>query len=558
MQEYIKVQSTQLLKQNLEQIKNNIDYKINVYDELMSNIASDKSLTFALSRKYNSPADYTYDYLNIYDKVFQIKAKYKYIIGMYIYKNNDTLPQDGRNMFDMANVRDTWWFMEFFPDTETFNTNDFIRLWNSKTWIVTNEDLRQKYNSVKKEALEKRIVVFKPIINNYERLVGILEVDIKYDSVFGEYQGDKNFTDTNFFVLDDGMEIIFNDAKKTAPSTLKQYTAQSGNGRNSQELIIDNKLVIHAKSQYTNWEYYKEIPLNELLESAKSVQSFTIANGLSSIFISFIIGLILANIISRRISRLSDKMSQIEDLSLDINVQIDGKDEIGVLAKNFNKMIRNIRKLVDDLKISHQQLKETEIKALQAQINPHFLYNTLAAINWMAMGNRNKDIIAMINSLSTFYSLSLSKGKECIKISEEFSLTKAYADIQMIRWEDKLKVHFQISENIGQYYTLKLVLQPFVENSIIHGAEYKIGKITNIVIRGYKEENRIVLEVVDDGIGIKEIPESDRYSETTGYGIRNVHEKIQLQYGYEYGVRIFSKLGIGTQVLIYLPIIESC
>jgi len=161
-----------------------------------------------------------------------------------------------------------------------------------------------------------------------------------------------------------------------------------------------------------------------------------------------------------------------------------------------------------------------------------------------------------VNNLATFYRLSLNAGKEYLLISEEIRHVQTYVEIQKIRLEDKISFTFDIEEKILTFHTLKLILQPFVENAILHGAEYKEGT-TNIVIKGYLShaEQSVIFEIIDDGIGMH-IPIHNQYVNHGGYGIHNVNEKIQLQYGHQYGVRLFSELGIGTKVVIRIPIVE--
>jgi two-component system sensor histidine kinase YesM len=190
---------------------------------------------------------------------------------------------------------------------------------------------------------------------------------------------------------------------------------------------------------------------------------------------------------------------------------------------------------------------------LQAQINPHFLYNTLASISALAMKHDDPQIQDMVSNLAKFYRVSLNKGKTIITLSEELRLTQSYVAIQQIRYGEMLRVQYDIDETALVHHSVKLMLQPFVENAIHHAFWDEDLGIT-VVIRCYREADDIWLEVVDDGMGMTpDALEKVRAMQETGYGIRNVSERIKLAFGDDYGVTIASRLGIGTQVRIRLP-----
>ena len=563
MQKYIYEQAGDSFNQTLVQIKLNIEYKLNSYDELIKQTVFNSSFILALTKEYTLSADYTNEYLNTIGPVIKLNARDINIIDVFIYRNNRTLPLDAGGLVELDDAKSTWWFEKYYKGIEKFSTNDFIKISNSRIWIFTDEDLRPENYKTSNMKPKKRIAVIKPIIYDYEKLVGILELDIKYDTVFGEFKSKYDSGEDHFFILNDKHEVIFDSFEQpNLKNPIKDEYLQLIEGKEEGRFLITdnknkdgNKLLLFSKGQYSGWMYLREISMKRLLSSAKTVREITVIIAVVCIFVSFIIGIAIASILSKRIAVLSGKMEQVEDLALDVNVKIDGRDEIGNLAKNFNRMIQKIRQLVAELKMSQQLKNEAEIKALQAQINPHFLYNALATINWMAMDNDNEKIISMVENLSTFYRLSLNKGSEYLMIGEEINQAKAYADIQKIRLGDKINIFCNVDEDIIEYYTMKLILQPFIENAVLHGAEYKDNSALNIVVRGYKSEDKIVLEVIDDGMGMRKAPEPFECAASGGYGIRNVHEKIQLQYGGGYGVKMFSNIGIGTKVSILIPII---
>ncbi|QNK57240.1 sensor histidine kinase [Paenibacillus sp. PAMC21692] len=561
VEKYIYNQATVSYGQTLDQVEMNIEDKLSTYYELMNQIANNKEIVLALSHDYKSPADFSYEFLNTISQAYEIKEidTTNNILDIFIFKNNDSLPEAGGKLLNVQHAVDTWWYKQYFAKTDQFSVNDYIQFSKLKIWFVTNEDIKPKYSAVNEDSvLETRIAIVKPMILNFEKIVGILEMYIRYETVFGEYMSNDPNNGDHFFVADERDEVIFNSFE-SSPGTnrkLDQAYLDKMEGKESGNFVVtknDTKnLVFFKKGKSSNWIYFREMPLENLLSSANTVKRFTIFIVIISIVISILIAISIGSRLSRRISILSSNMEQVDDLSLDMHVAIDGRDEIGKLAKNYNRMIRKIRELIEQLTASQIIQKEAEMKALQAQINPHFLYNTLATINWMVLEDEKEKIISMVDNLSIFYRLSLNKGREYLTIGEEVQQIQAYMNIQKIRLEEKIEVIYDIEHDILDAYTPKLILQPFVENSILHGPKTK-KSTTTITIRGYREQNRIILEVQDDGIGMKEVLLPGQYMTRGGYGIRNVHEKIQLRYGNDFGVEMTSVPDQGTLVRIVIP-----
>lgn len=564
IQQYVYKETSNSFNQTLIQFKINIENRLNTYHELVNQITTDKNLIYALSNQYESAADYSYQYLNTISEVLDIKRKDENVLDAFILKNNHTLPEVSGDLIDIGNAKGIWWFDRYFGEVKSYKSiNEYIKLSKLKIWIITNEDMKPQYVAGTRKAPLKKVAVIRPVIRNHEKLVGIFVLYIKYNSIFGEFETQQNPINDRIFIIDQSNKIIFDNVNNlnTGAEPDSEYLKMidgKNEGKFEFKSVKSKRLVLFCRGEGSGWTYFREIPMETLFASARAIRRFTIFIALISIAVSFIIGAAIARFISRRVAVLSERMEQVVDLTLTltVDVNIDGRDEIGNLARSFNRMIQKIRELVDRLKQSQQLQKEAEMKALQAQINPHFLYNTLATINWMAMDNNTEKIISMVDNLSVFYRLSLNKGWQFLRIGDEINQLKAYAEIQKIRLDDKINVFYRISENIKEYYTLKLILQPFVENAILHGAGDK-NSATNIVIKGCENDGKIILEVIDDGVGMRAVPEPSDYPASGGYGIRNVHEKIRLQYGSEYGVEIFSRIGIGTIVIIKIPIVEQ-
>ena len=241
--------------------------------------------------------------------------------------------------------------------------------------------------------------------------------------------------------------------------------------------------------------------------------------------------------------------------------------EIDELSYNFNDKIIRIKELIENIKIEQKNKKNTELWLLQAQINPHFLYNTLDTVVWMAEAGDSKKVVDMITALSSFLRIGLNKGKKFIQIREEIRHIESYLKIQKFRYDDILEYSIEIEDSLYDMRIIQLLLQPLVENALYHGIKYK-REGGSIRIRGYEKDNNIILEVIDNGVGMDENKlnkiksvientslENSDIIRTNGdsFGLYNVAERIRLYYGNEYGLDIESRENVGTTVTIILP-----
>lgn len=240
--------------------------------------------------------------------------------------------------------------------------------------------------------------------------------------------------------------------------------------------------------------------------------------------------------------------------------QVNTHDEFAVLSQGFNIMAENIESLIDKVKEDERKLRQVDLRILQEQINPHFLYNTLDTIVWLIEGNEYDKAVNMVVTLSDFFRIVLSKGREIITIQEEQQHIRSYLEIQQVRYHDILEYDIQIDKVLYEYPILKLTLQPIVENALYHGIKYKRAK-GYIHITGEKEGGVLHLVVRDNGVGIekeeleqiqREIRQPGLRTEK-GFGLANVNERIRMYYGAEYGVTIQSKPGKGTIVEVTIP-----
>lgn len=244
-------------------------------------------------------------------------------------------------------------------------------------------------------------------------------------------------------------------------------------------------------------------------------------------------------------------------------IYIGGSPEIQHLGETIRSMVEQLRKLTDDIVREQEEKRKSELDALQSQINPHFLYNTLDSIMWMVESEQYEDAISMVQALGRLFRISLSKGKNIITVGDELQHARSYLDIQKYRYKNKFTSYFEVEEGIEKYKTIKLIIQPLIENAIYYGMEYMDGD-GEIYIRAYTKGEDLFVEVEDNGPGMPSeqvehlLTDGTRSrSKGSGIGIKNVHQRIQLYFGREYGLKIVSEPDEGTMVQIHLPKTEE-
>ncbi len=288
-------------------------------------------------------------------------------------------------------------------------------------------------------------------------------------------------------------------------------------------------------------------------DSKGTIVNFLVVLAVLSILLGIII-YIITNILLRRVKRLVKAMKQVKDNNLEVSVPVIAMDEFGELTLNFNHMIGRIHELVETVYKIQLMEREAELKALEAQINPHFLYNTLATISWVARKGSPEEVTRMSNSLAKFYRLVLSKGGTTISVKEEIDMVQSYLQIQKIRFEDMFDVVYMLDDAAMNCMIVKNLLQPLVENALNHGIEPKRAHGL-LIIRADMKHGSLVLQVIDDGVGMDSRTLADIVAgrverSVGGYAVKNVIERLAAYYGEGHSFEVFSRPGIGTQIII--------
>lgn len=369
----------------------------------------------------------------------------------------------------------------------------------------------------------------------------------------------------SFLVTGDSYVLSYPEPRKVGTTIFDEEIYRTEKGENFKRTELDGIPSIIAsyplggalKNLGLDWRVISVISHDKLMEKVDKIRSYALFIQLAALLIIILISIYVSRGVIKPIKRLTRKINYFDDAYDYIAAFRNEKDELSVLENSFNEMVIRIKELIERNNEEKDRQREKELIALQAQINPHFLYNTLDAIGWLAKIHNQSIIERMVIALANFYRLCLHKGDKYITVEEEIGIVKSYVAIEDLRFPDKFTLEFDIAEDILHLKILKIIIQPLVENAIKHGISRKRGK-GHIVVKGSRIGERIRFEVVDDGAGfdVKKLNAGIEESSYRGggYGIRNVHERIQLEYGNAYGIEILSEPGSGTSSILTVEV----
>ncbi|MBP1913976.1 two-component system sensor histidine kinase YesM [Lederbergia galactosidilyticus] len=370
-----------------------------------------------------------------------------------------------------------------------------------------------------------------------QQVLGMLVVNVRKSLFSKTFNDSKN---SKFIIFDDSQDRV--RAMYSYPEVNRLREGHWDNIGKAIEHFTEKGYVSNLyRNQTTGWVFVHITDEQGLLSQSSDIGKITILLVFLMAVLSFTLSFIFSGKLNKPLRQLKKLTTDWTNSALGGN-ELKRKDEISIIGENFKKAISENRHLNDQL-IRYQLIKkESELKILQAQIKPHFLYNTLESIYWLAIIESNDNIAKMTQALSETFKLSLNNGKDLIPIAKELSHIKSYLTIQNIRYNDKFQYVEQVEPALLERQMLKLLLQPIVENAVYHGLEPKVGPGT-IWLTGEKTGSEIVFTIKDDGVGIKDIESTKK-----GFGLKNVEERLKLYYGVESSLRITSDIGTKVEI----------
>lgn len=513
------------LQSYLQQSVSSMDRTLDGYNSLSDYIAFDRTLAEAFSMEYGTPYE---QYEQLTQKVDPILRSSSYFHGgmqrITIYTDNGMVKHD-TTVAPVSEIEETDWYQKTLEHP-------------GLNWFV---------NYPEKTLFSARKLAF----SGAREGVNILYMDVDYQKLFTPY-AETLISECGLYITDQEGKLVFEESRFSRKNqnydlTYSEFLEQRDRGSADYTILCE-------QSNTTGWTVWLYQPVGLAGESMRPIGVMAGVTILICIFAAVLAYFITSGMVSGRIERLTCLMQEVQEGSMDMQVGSDDRDEIGMLYRGFGSMMKRIRTLINEVYLSKITQKEAELKALQAQINPHFLYNTLSLINWKALAAGEEDISRMTLAMSTFYRTALNRGRNVLQVEAELSNTRAYLEIQSMLHDGDFDYEIEVQPEILQCESLNLILQPLVENAIHHGIEEKTDGRGKISVRGWKEDNCVWFMVEDNGVGMEQkVADKILTMESKGYGVRNVDERIRLCYGEKYAMKVESVVGKGTKMTIHFP-----
>ncbi len=371
------------------------------------------------------------------------------------------------------------------------------------------------------------------------------------------------------YLIDGSGELIYHPRQQLIYAGLLEENnlsaANYADGTHTETFQGQRRSVTVKTVGYTGWKLVGVVPRANMLDNYGQLMLFFLFVVFFSIFLLVFANLRLSEWITAPMKQLDRAVKELESGREQVDFTVDGPYEVEHLSRSIQSMVSTLRHLMDDIMEQEAQKRRSELDVLQSQINPHFLYNTLDSVVWMTENGRTEDAVVMLTALARFFRISLSRGSNIIPLADELEHARHYLTIQKMRYKNKFSAQISAEDGVESLYTIKLIIQPILENAIYHGMAYADGD-GEIQIHAFREGEEVLIEVTDNGPGMPEelveqllSPNGPAVSGAKGSGIgfRNVHQRIQLTFGPDYGLTILSEPDNGTTVRIRLPALDK-
>lgn len=526
---------------NTRQIVNQVNTNLDYYLKNMMQISD--SLKDILSSSENIPSE------NLLQQMNMVLGTRKDIVSLAVFSSEGKLLAGVpiNNTKSDINVKNEEWFYTPLkePANLYFSSPHVQNLFEGQhSWVVTLS----------------RAVTLK--INGRDTQ-GLLLVDMNFSAIDQLLQNVKLGTKGYIYIIDSNGNIVYHPQQQLINAGLKHENLDDVSkhvfGRYFDNYNGQRRLITIDTVNYCRWRIIGIAYMDEMSVIRRDIVNYVLFILLIGVIVTTSISSALSAKISQPIKQLEKSMKLVEQGNFDINIDVKGEAEVAQLSKTFNMMVVRIRALMEQIVLEQEAKRISELNALQAQINPHFLYNTLDSIVWMAENGKSDDVVTMVTSLARLFRISISKGRNVITVREEVEHARNYLVIQKIRYKNKFEFKIDVQEEALNCRTLKLLIQPIIENSIYHGIEYMVDQgFIGVSVR--IEDGKLLYAIKDNGLGMSKqvldslLSKDQKNDRGSGVGVKNVHERIQLYYGSEYGLQVESEEEVGTTVRIWQPL----
>ena len=529
----------------IQQMNQNIDSYIDYMENIAYLISSNEDVQdYLFDEKIDNEGRYRI--LNQLQTILDCRSDIRNV-GI-ISKNGRMLINDGSKSVnqDLDLNTQEWYATALEKPNGPILTSSHVQhiISGERPWVITlSRGIRDRSGSGEKE--------------------GVFFIDLNYSAISELCDQSTVGTKGYAFILDAKGNIVYHPQQQQLYNELQtenislimdtdEDTVLTGTGN-------DGKLYSISRSEKTGWTVVDCTNVKELLSKSRQAQSVYVLTAIILVIVALLFSRFMARSITLPIQKLRDSMKKVQEGDFSVSdVVVDSKNEIGSLTKSFDVMTHRIHELMEQNVHEQEEKRKSELKALQSQINPHFLYNTLDSIIWMAEGKKNEEVVLMTASLARLLRQSISNEDEVVPIANEVEYARGYLTIQKMRYKDKLEFQIEVDSSILYIPLIKLVLQPIIENAIYHGLKYKESKGL-LIVKGFMKDGNAVLQVIDDGVGMDEETLAHIYDKhkvnyhSNGVGVYNVQKRLKLYYGEDYGITYTSELGKGTTATITIP-----
>lgn len=529
----------------IQQMNQNIDSYIDYMENIAYLISSSEDVQDYL---FDDEIDNEgrYRILNQFETILDSRSDIRNV-GI-ISKNGRMLINDGKKSVNSdLDLNTQEWYTQALDSPEgPMLTSSHVQhiISGERPWVITlSRGIRDREGSGEKE--------------------GVFFIDLNYSAISELCDQSTVGTKGYAFILDARGNIVYHPQQQQLYNELQTEnislimdteddTVLTGTGSNG-------KLYSISRSDKTGWTVVDCTNVRELLSKSRQAQSIYVLTAVILVIVALLFSRFMARSITLPIQKLRDSMKKVQEGDFSVSdVVVDSDNEIGSLTKSFDVMTHRIQELMEQNVHEQEEKRKSELKALQSQINPHFLYNTLDSIIWMAEGRKYEEVVLMTASLARLLRQSISNEDEVVPIANEVEYAKGYLTIQKMRYKDKLEFQIDVDPSILHIPLIKLVLQPIIENAIYHGLKYKESKGL-LIIKGFMKDGNAVLQVIDDGVGMSEETLAHIYDRhkvnyhSNGVGVYNVQKRLKLYYGEDYGITYESAEGKGKTATITIP-----
>ena len=537
--------SSQYTQTIIQQMNQNIDSYIDYMENIAYLISSNEDVQdYLFSDEIDSEGRYRI--LKQFETILDSRSDIRNV-GIISKSGRMLINNGSKSVNHDLNINTQEWYTQALnsPEGATLTSSHVQHIISGeRPWVITlSRGIRDRSGSGEKE--------------------GVFFIDLNYSAISGLCDQSTVGTKGYAFILDAKGNIVYHPQQQQLYNELQTEnislimdtdddTVLTGTGNNG-------KLYSISRSDKTGWTVVDCTNVRELLSKSRQAQSIYVLTAVVLVIVALLFSRFMARSITLPIQKLRDSMKKVQEGDFSVSdVVVDSRNEIGSLTKSFDVMTHRIQELMEQNVHEQEQKRKSELKALQSQINPHFLYNTLDSIIWMAEGKKNEEVVLMTASLARLLRQSISNEDEVVPIANEVEYARGYLTIQKMRYKDKLEFQIEVDPSILHIPLIKLVLQPIIENAIYHGLKYKESKGL-LIIKGFPKDGNAVLQVIDDGVGMDEETLAHIYDRhkvnyhSNGVGVYNVQKRLKLYYGEDYGITYESVVGKGTTATITIP-----